>query len=209
MAKLIYTHNGKELLCTNSATRYPDIDETITVNGTEYRVTAVSTGYVTIEPLRSTSCYAYGKHVTTIHTKHLPSLGDRITINGIHYRVAGWGVCASIDLELYTFPTTLTSYLLMLHNMTNAQYMQWLGSLSPKQLETWREKYHMYAILNTVEYQLSAYLSSLSDGTLVYYHNERWEAYNAGYQATATASTLAELLNTWSEATDHLRYDLP
>jgi hypothetical protein len=207
MATLVYTHQNTELLRCNSATRYPDVGDAITINGTEYKVAAVFSvklGIATvIVRLPGTYYYAHGRYIATSDDEPLLWHGDRTTINGIHYHVVGRGP-GRIDLELYTFPTTLTGYLLMLHSMTEAQYNQWFDSLSYAQLCTYTDKWHKG---DTRAWQLEAYQCAVDCGTIVYYHNERWEAYNPDYLASVTASTLAELVNSWAEATDHVSYE--
>jgi hypothetical protein len=156
------------------------------------------------------SYYAHGKHIatTTVYDdEHLPWHGDRTTINGIHYHVVGREP-GRVDLELYSFPTTLTAYLLMLHSMTEVQFDQWLESLSFSQLNTFNDKWCKWFAVSRLD-QLLGYQCTVDCGTIVYYNLDRWEAYNADYQASATAATLAELLNTWAEATEHVRYELP
>jgi hypothetical protein len=219
MAQLSYTYRGTELLRCNSATRYPDIGETVTIEGTEYRVDSVygATGIGTATVVlrlpgkHRVSYYAHGKHIATATVykdEPLPWHGDRTTINGIHYHVVGREP-DRVDLELYSFPTTLTAYLLMLHSMTEQQFDQWLESLSFSQLNTFNDKWRNREYVNIRQGQLLAYKCTVDCGTIVYYNVDRWEAYNADYQASATAVTLAELLNTWAEATEHVRYELP
>jgi hypothetical protein len=155
--------------------------------------------------------YVHGKRIVTATVykdEPLPWHGDRTTINGIHYHVVGREP-DGVDLELYNFPTTLTAYLLMLHSMTEAQFDQWLESLSFSQLDTFSDKWCKRKYGFTRQEQLAAYQCTVDCGTIVYYNLDRWEAYNADYQASATASTLAELLNTWAEATEHVQYELP
>lgn len=152
--------------------------------------------------------YAHGKHLVTTD-EQLVYHGNRVNINGITYRVVGNKFDSGIQLELYSFPTTLTAYLLMLHSMTEAQYLQWLRSLSTSQWSTVQLRYYKPTLNVGVQAQLTAYQCTVDCGTIVYYNLDRWEAYNADYQASATASTLAELLNTWAEATEHVSYDSP
>lgn len=219
MAQLIYTHRGTELLRCDSATRYPDIGETVTIEGTEYRVDSVygATGIGTatvvlrLPGTHRVSYYAYGRCIATATVyddEPLPWHGDRTTINGIDYHVVGREP-DRVDLELYSFPTTLTAYLFMLHSMTEAQFDQWIESLSFSELNTFNDKWHNCKYALTRQDQLLAYQCTVDCGTIVYYNLDRWEAYNADYQASATASTLAELLNTWAEATEHVSYDSP
>jgi len=219
MAQLSYTYRGTELLRCNSATRYPDIGETVTIEGTEYRVDSVygatdigtATVVIRLPGTHRVSYYAHGKHIATATVykdEPLPWHGDRTTINGIHYHVVGREP-GRVDLELYSFPTTLTAYLLMLHSMTEPQYLQWTRSLSTSQRSTVQLRYYTPTLYAGAREQLAAYQGTVDCGTIVYYNLDRWEAYNADYQASATASTLAELLNTWAEATEHVSYDSP
>jgi predicted 3-demethylubiquinone-9 3-methyltransferase (glyoxalase superfamily) len=217
MAQLSYTYQGTELLRCSSATRYPDIGETVTIEGTEYVVDSVysvdagtATVVLRLPGKHRVSYYAHGRHIATATVykdEPLPWHGDRTTINGIHYHVVGREP-NRLDLKLYSFPTTLTAYLLMLHSMTEAQFDQWIESLSFSQLNTFNDKWCKPKYGITRQGQLAAYQCTADCGTIVYYNLDRWEAYNADYQASATASTLAELLNTWAEATEHVRYDL-
>jgi hypothetical protein len=214
MAQLIYTHRGTELLRCNSATHYPDIGETVTIEGTEYRVDSVcsvNTGTATVElwcsSRRAVSYYVYGKYLATFDDQPVYH-GNRVNINGITYRIVRH-TTDGVDLELYSFPTTLTAYLFMLHSMTEAQFDQWLESLSFSQLNTFNDKWRNRNHAFTRQDQLLAYKCTVDCGTIVYYNIDRWKAYNADYQASATASTLAELLNTWAEATEHVSYELP
>lgn len=108
-----------------------------------------------------TSYYAYNRHIG-VTTGLEPQCGDRVTINGIRYHVVGVEP-DRVDIELYTFPTTLTSYLLMLHSMTEAQFDQWLESLSYSQLINWDDKYRRG---DTREAQLEAYQCTVDCGTL-------------------------------------------
>jgi hypothetical protein len=219
MAQLSYTYKDTELLRCNSATRYPDIGETVTIEGTEYRVDSVygATGIGTATVVlrlpgkHRVSYYAHGKHIATATVyddEHLPWYGDYHNINGIPYHVVGREP-DRLDLILYNFPRTLTAYLLMLHSMTEVQFDQWLESLSFSQLNTFVDKWCKRKYGITRQDQLAAYQCTVDCGTIVYYNLDRWEAYNADYQASATAGTLAELLNTWAEATEHVRYELP
>jgi hypothetical protein len=218
MAQLSYTYRGTELLRCNSATRYPDIGETVTIEGTEYEVMTVfsvdggiATVVLRLPGKHRVSYYAHGRHIATATVyddEPLPWHGDRTTINGIHYHVVGREP-DRVDLELYSFPTALTAYLLMLHSMTEVQFDQWLESLSFSQLNTFVDKWCKRKYAFTRQDQLAAYQCTVDCSTIVYYNLDRWEAYNADYQASATAATLAELLNTWAEATEHVRYELP
>jgi hypothetical protein len=150
--------------------------------------------------------YVEGRRIVNADVPLVPySQNAKVYINGIAYRMIDYSV-GIVNLELYVRPKTLAlpSYLLYISTLTEAQYHQWICSVS---------NFSEIPYLNRkvgwcLKAQLASYQVSVSEGTVVYYHNDRWVACNHSYQAIATASTLAELLNSWSEATEHLRYDL-
>jgi hypothetical protein len=135
-----------------------------------------------------------------------PEYGDTVTINNIKYNIVGVDH-HTVYLELYSFPTTLAYYLLLLCHISDDQYVQWLDSLETAQI---RQIVTLYALgrVRDRQHQLTSYHVSYAHGTLVYCRQGSWYATNRHIHATAKAATLAELLNSWAEATDHVHYDL-
>jgi hypothetical protein len=136
-----------------------------------------------------------------------PECGDLVTISSIKYRIIGVDH-HTVYLELYNVPPTLPQYLTMLHQLDDCQYQQWYDSLSIK------ERGNLSVLLDcnlltTRTYCLAYYKVSYDCDTLVYYHHGAWHAINTELHATAKAATIAELLNYWAEATEHVRYDEP
>jgi hypothetical protein len=150
--------------------------------------------------------YKCNSFTTTNAAIERPEYSDVVTINCIKYRVVSV-TDSTVYLELYGFPTTLSHYLLMLQHLDECQYQQWYSSLSLQQRLTVVRRNALASVANR-GLQISAYKVSYDGGTLVYYHQGAWHAVNNELQATAKAATIAELLNYWAEATEHVHYDL-
>jgi hypothetical protein len=150
--------------------------------------------------------YKCNSFTTTTAAVDRPAPGDLVMYNHIKYRVVSVDH-HTVHLELYGFPDTLPHYLLMLHHLNECQYQQWYSSLDDKQRNTLHTQYVLGAVRSAAS-QLDAYDVSYDGGTLVYYHQGAWHVTNTELHATAKASTIAELLNYWAEATEHIHYDL-
>jgi hypothetical protein len=147
--------------------------------------------------------YRCNDFITTNNATELPEYGDLVTINHIKYTIVSVDH-RTVYLELYSFPTTLSHYLLLLYHISDDQYVQWLGSLGIAQLK----KLTTECAIGDRRKQLASYCVSYAHGTLVYCHQCIWYATNRHVHATAKAATTAELLNSWVAATDHVHYDL-
>jgi hypothetical protein len=150
--------------------------------------------------------YKCNSFTTTNAATERPECGDLVTINCIKYHVIGVDH-HTVYLELYSFPTTLPHYLLMLHHLDECQYQQWYSSLSLLQRFIVVKRNSLSSVASRY-LQIAGYSSSYDCGTLVYYYRGAWHAVNNELQAAAKAATIAELLNYWAEATEHARYDL-
>jgi hypothetical protein len=150
--------------------------------------------------------YKCNDFITTNNVTELPEYGDLVTINHIKYTIVSVDH-RTVYLELYSFPTTLSHYLLLLCHISDDQYVQWLGSLGIAQIKKLTTEYAIGAVRDRRK-QLASYCVSYAHGTLVYCHRCSWYATNRHVHATAKAATLAELLNSWAAATDHVHYDL-
>jgi hypothetical protein len=151
--------------------------------------------------------YKCNSFTTSNAATERPECGDLVTINHIKYHIIGVDH-HTVHLELYAFPPTLPLYLMMLHHLDECQYQQWYDSLDDRQHTTLHTKFVLGAI-RSVKTQLDWYQATCDCGTLVYYYQGAWHAVNNELQATAKAATIAELLNYWAEAAEHVRYDEP
>jgi hypothetical protein len=147
--------------------------------------------------------YKCNDFTTTNSATERPEYGDLVTINHIKYHIVGVDY-HTVYLELYSFPITLSHYLLLLCHISDNQYAQWLASLEIAQIKKLTTEY----AVGDRRQQLASYCVSYAHGTLVYCHQCSWYAINRHVHATAKAATLAELLNSWAEATEHVQYDL-